>query len=185
MAQKRNFVEAAMRNHSLVLFFVTIIVIFGFFALPRLKKNEFPDVTIRTGVVAVVYPGATADEIEERVAGVTEQYLFTFSDVDKTKTYSYSRDGMLIIMVTLVNDVDDAKMTWSRIRQGLILFKQTDLPKGVMATAVIDDFGNASSLLLAIESDQRSSRELREFAAHAVTTMKKVITTCSSFGSLR
>ena len=89
MAQKRNIVEAAMRNHTLVFFFVSVIVIFGFFALPRLKKNEFPDVTIRTGVVAIVYPGATADEIEQRVASVTEQYLFKFSDVDKTKTYSY------------------------------------------------------------------------------------------------
>ena len=164
MAQKRNIIEAAMRNHTLVFFFMTIIFVFGFIALPKLKKNEFPDVTIRTGVVAVVYPGATADEIEARVAGITEQYLFTFSDVDKNKTYSYSRDGMLVIIVNLVNDVNDAKMTWSRIRQGLILFRQTDLPKGVIATAVIDDFGNASSLLLAIESDQRSSRELRDFA---------------------
>ena len=164
MARKRNIVEAAMKNSNLVFFFMAAIVIFGFFALPRLKKNEFPDVTIRTGVVAVVYPGATADEIEKRVAGNVEQYLFTFSDVDKTKTYSYSKDGMLIVIVNLVNNVDDAKMTWSRIRQGLVLFKQTDLPKGVLATAVIDDFGNASSLLLAIESDQRSSRELREFA---------------------
>lgn len=164
MAQKRNIVEAAMRNSNLVFFFMMVIVIFGFFALPRLKKNEFPDVTIRTGVVAVVYPGATAEEIEQRVAGVTEQYLFTFSDVDKTKTYSTSKDGMLVIIVNLVTDVKDAKMTWSRIRQGLQLFKQTELPKGVLGTAVIDDFGNASSLLLAIESDQRSSRELREFA---------------------
>ena len=164
MAQKRNLVEAAMRNNNLVFFFMTVIVIFGFFALPRLKKNEFPDVTIRTGVVAVVYPGATAEEIEQRVSGVTEQYLFTFSDVDKTKTFSTAKDGMLVIIVNLVNDVKDAKMTWSRIRQGLQLFRQTDLPKGVLTTVVIDDFGNASSLLLAIESDQRSSRELREFA---------------------
>ena len=164
MAQKRNIVEAAMRNNNLVFFFVAVIVIFGFISLPRLKKNEFPDVTIRTGVVAVIYPGATAEEIEQRVAGITEQYLFTFSDVDKNKTYSFSKDGMLVIIVNLNNDCVDAKMTWSRIRQGLILFKTTDLPKGVLATAVIDDFGNASSLLLAIESDQRSSRELREFA---------------------
>lgn len=164
MAQKRNIIEAAMKNNGLVFFFMAVIVIFGFFSLPRLKKNEFPDVTIRTGVVAIVYPGATADEIEQRVAGVTEQYLFTFSDVDKNKTYSYSKDGMLIVIVNLNTDCKDAKMTWSRIRQGLVLFKQTDLPKGVLATAVIDDFGNASSLLLAIESDQRSSRELREFA---------------------
>ena len=176
MAQKRNIIEKAMRNNNLVFFFVTVIVIFGFFALPRLKKNEFPDVTIRTGVVAVVYPGATADEIEQRVAGVTEQYLFTFSDVDKNKTYSYSKDGMLIIIVNLNNDCVDAKMTWSRIRQGLILFKQTDLPKGVIATAVIDDFGNASSLLLAIESDQRSSRELRDYADRLAEKLRTIKT---------
>lgn len=164
MHNKRNIIEAAMKNNNLVFFFVAVIVLFGFLSLPRLKKNEFPDVTIRQGVVAVVYPGATAEEIEERVATLTEQYLFTFGDVDKKKTYSYSKDGMLVIFVALVPDTKDAKMTWSRIRQGLVLFRQTDLPQGVLATAVFDDFGNASSLLLAIESDQRPSRSLREFA---------------------
>ena len=53
MAQKRNIVEGAMRNYKLVFFFMAVIVIFGFISLPKLKKNEFPDVTIRIGVVAV------------------------------------------------------------------------------------------------------------------------------------
>ena len=176
MAKKRNLVEAAMRNNNLVFFFMSVILIFGFIALPQLKKNEFPDVTIRQGVVAVVYPGATAEEIEERVAKPVEQYLFTFGDVNKKKTYSYSKDGMLVVFVTLVNDAKDAKMTWSRIRQGLMLFQQTDLPQGVLATAVLDDFGNASSLLLAIESDQRSSRELREFADRLAERLRTIST---------
>lgn len=176
MAKKRNLVEAAMRNNNLVFFFMSVIVIFGFIALPQLNKNEFPDVTIRQGVVAVVYPGATAEEIEERVAKPVEQYLFTFGDVNKKKTYSYSKDGMLVVFVTLVNDAKDAKMTWSRIRQGLVLFQQTDLPQGVLATAVLDDFGNASSLLLAIESDQRSSRELREFADRLAERLRTIST---------
>ena len=123
MHNKRNIIEAAMKNNNLVFFFVAVIVLFGFLSLPRLKKNEFPDVTIRQGVVAVVYPGATAEEIEERVATLTEQYLFTFGDVDKKKTYSYSKDGMLVIFVALVPDTKDAKMTWSRIRQGLVFWK--------------------------------------------------------------
>ena len=165
-----------MRNYPLVFFFMAVIVIFGFISLPKLKKNEFPDVTIRIGVVAVIYPGATADEIEQRVAKPVEQYLFTFSDVDKKKTYSQSKDGMLLVFVTLVNDTKDAKMTWSRIRQGLILFQRTDLPQGVLATAVIDDFGNASSLLLAIESDQRSPRELREFADRLSERLRNIET---------
>lgn len=164
MAQKRNIIEGAMRNYTLVFFFMAVIVIFGFISLPKLKKNEFPEVTIRQGVVAVIYPGATADEIEQRVAKPVEQYLFTFTDVDKQKTYSQSKDGFLIIFVSLVPEAKDPKMTWSRMRQGLTLFQRTDLPQGVLATAVLDDFGNASSLLLAIESEERSPRELREFA---------------------
>lgn len=176
MATKRNIIESAMRNNNLVFFFMMVIVVFGFIALPKLKKNEFPDVTIRQGVVAVIYPGATAEEIEQRVAKPTEQYLFTFSDVNKKKTYSYSKDGMLVIFVSLVNDTKDAKMTWSRIRQGLLLFRQTDLPQGVLATAVLDDFGNASSLLLAIESDQRPSRELREFADRLAERLRTIET---------
>ena len=176
MATKRNIVESAMRNNNLVFFFVMVIVVFGFIALPRLKKNEFPDVTIRQGVVAVVYPGATAEEIEQRVAKPTEQYLFTFTDVDKKKTYSYSKDGMMVVFVSLVPTAKDAPMTWSRIRQGLVLFRQTNLPQGVLATAVIDDFGNASSLLLAIESDQRPSRELREFADQLADRLRTIKT---------
>ena len=165
-----------MRNYTLVFFFMAVIVIFGFISLPKLKKNEFPDVTIRIGVVAVIYPGATADEIEQRVAKPVEQYLFTFSDVDKKNTYSQSKDGTLLVFVSLVNDTKDAKMTWSRIRQGLVLFQRTDLPQGVLATAVIDDFGNASSLLLAIESDQRSPRELRDFADRLSERLRNIET---------
>ena len=107
MAQKRNIIEGAMRNYTLVFFFMAVIVIFGFISLPKLKKNEFPEVTIRQGVVAVIYPGATADEIEQRVAKPVEQYLFTFTDVDKQKTYSQSKDGFLIIFVSLVPEAKD------------------------------------------------------------------------------
>ena len=89
-----------------------------------------------------------------------EEYLFTFTDVDKTATYSYSQNGMLYVFVSLAYSDEDPKVTWSRIREGLTLFRLNNLPQGVAATAVIDDFGNASSLLLAIESNERSPREL-------------------------
>ena len=146
-------IEGAMRSFPMIMFTIIVVIAIGIWALPNLNKNEFPNVSISQGVVAVVYPGATAEEIEEQVAGKVEDFLFTFTDVDKTKTYSYSKNGMLYIFVTLVHSDSDMKVTWSRIREGLTLFRLTDLPQGVVATAVIDDFGNASSLLLAIESN--------------------------------
>ena len=124
-----------MRSFPILAFAVLISIVLGIYALPHLNKNEFPDVKIMQGVVAVVYPGATAEEIEEQVAGKVEEYLFTFTDVDKNNTYSYSQNGMLYVFVTLVHSNDDPKITWSRIREGLAFYRLTNLPQGVVATA--------------------------------------------------
>ena len=163
-----------MRSFPMLVFTLLVVIGIGIYALPNLNKNEFPNVAISQGVVAVVYPGATAEEIEEQVAGKVEDYLFTYTDVDKTKTYSYSKNGMLYIFVTLVKSDSDPKITWSRIREGLSLFRMTNLPQGVVATAVVDDFGNASSLLLAIESNERSPRELEEMAKGLSTRLRTI-----------
>ncbi len=167
-------IEGAMRSFPMLTFTVLITIILGIYALPHLKKNEFPEVSVKQGVVAVVYPGATAEEIEEQVAGKVEEYLFTFTDVDKTKTYSYSQNGMLYVFVSLVHSHDDPKLTWSRIREGLSFFRMTNLPQGVVATAVVDDFGNASSLLLAVESSERSPRELENVVKQLSARLRSI-----------
>lgn len=163
-----------MRSFPLLAFSIIVVIAIGLYALPNLNKNEFPTVKIKQGVVAVVYPGATAEEIEEQVAGKVEEYLFTFTDVDKTRTYSYSQNGMLYVFVSLVHSEDDPKVTWSRIREGLSLYRLTDLPQGVVATAVIDDFGNASSLLLAIESNEKSPRELEAISKQLSARLRSI-----------
>lgn len=171
---RTNMIEGAMRSFSMLAFSIIIVIALGIYALPNLNKNEFPTVAIKQGVVAVVYPGATAEEIEEQVAGKVEDYLFTFTNVDKANTYSYSQNGMLYIFVTLVHSDDDTRFTWSSIREGLTLFRLTSLPQGVAATAVIDDFGNASSLLLAIESNERSPRELENVSRQLSTRLRSI-----------
>ncbi len=174
MARRTNMIEGAMRSFPILALTIIAVVAMGIYALPNLNKNEFPDVTIRQGVVAVIYPGATAEEVEEQVTSKVESYLFTFNEVDKTKTYSYSQDGMLYVFITMVHNVENAKVTWSRIREGLSLFRITDLPQGVVATAVVDDFGNASSLLLAIESSERSPRELEEISKNLSARLRNI-----------
>ena len=79
---KPNHIESAMRSHGLVYVIVLCLVAFGVYALTQMKKDEFPEVTIRLGVVAGVYPGATAQEVEEQVAKPIEQYLFSFKEID-------------------------------------------------------------------------------------------------------
>lgn len=153
-----------MRNSRIIYAVVAVLVVFGFFALEKMNKDEFPHVTIRQGLVVGVYPGATAQEIEEQVAKPIEQYLFTFQEIDKRKTYSLNKDGMCYVFAALSPKVHNSNEAWAKIRGGLSLMKQMQLPTGLLAVVVIDDFGNTSSILLALESNERSPRELEDYA---------------------
>lgn len=162
--RQSNHIESAMRSSRIIYAVVAVLVAFGIFALGRMNKDEFPQVTIRLGIVVGVYPGATAQEVEEQVAKPIEQYLFTFPEIDKRKTYSMSKDGMCYVFAALSPTVTNANEAWSKIRGGLSLMKQMQLPSGLLAVAVIDDFGNTSSIILALESNERSPRELEDYA---------------------
>ena len=50
--KKRNFVEWAMHYRQIVILAVTCLVAFGIYSLPNMRKNEFPDFTVRQGIVA-------------------------------------------------------------------------------------------------------------------------------------
>lgn len=163
-----------MRNHGLVYIIVAIFVAFGIFALSRMNKNEFPEVTIRLGVVAGIYPGATAQEVEEQVAKPIEQYLFSFKEIDKKKTYSLSQDGIVYVFAALSPKVMNADEAWAKIRGGISLLKQTQLPTGLLAIVVVDDFGSTSTMLLALESNERSPRELEAMTEQLADRLREI-----------
>ena len=171
---KRNHIMTAIRKHRLVSFVVLVLVLFGLWSLPHMNKDEFPQFTIRQGVVAAVYPGATAQEVEDQVTKRLERYLFTFPEVSKSTTFSVTEDGVAYIYADLRVEVTDKDEVWSKIKHGLNLFKQTDLPPGVLAIVVVDDFGNTSSMLLAVESSQRTPRELEAYSLQVCDRLRTI-----------
>ena len=72
-----------MRNPSIVFFIILILTAFGIYSLPKMNKDEFPQFTMRQGVVAAIYPGATAQEVEEQVTIPLENFLNGYEDIDK------------------------------------------------------------------------------------------------------
>lgn len=151
-----------MRNFRITFLIVGCLFVFGIYALARIPKQEFPGYTIRQGVVVGVYPGATAEEVEEQLAKPLEQFLMTYKEVKRAKTTSTSQNGMCYVMVELNDDVNDKDEVWSKVKHGLAAFKM-QLPAGVAAVVTNDDFGDTSALLITLESDTRSYRELKGY----------------------
>ena len=160
--RKNGVIEWTMRHYQITLLVITVLVGLGILGLVDMPKQEFPEFTIRQGVVVGVYPGATSGEVEEQLAKPLERYLFTFKEVKKKKTYSMSRDGMVYMMVELNDDVNNKDEVWSKIKLGLQNFK-SQLPSGVLAVIANDDFGDTSALLITLESEDKTYRELQRY----------------------
>ena len=163
-----------MRHHGIVMALFIGLMAFGIWSLPRMNKDEFPQFSIRQGLVVALYPGATADEVEQQVTIPLEDYINSFEAVDKKLTYSISEDGMAYVYVMLrMADIDN-EVAWNKIRAGLPLLQKTQMPAGVLQTALIDDFGNTSSILIAVESDQRSPRELEQYTRQICSQLRTI-----------
>ena len=162
MRSSNNVIAWSMRNFRITFLLVGCLFVFGIYGLVRIPKQEFPEYTIRQGVVVGIYPGATSEEVEEQLAKPLEQFLMTYKEVKRPKTTSTSQNGMCYVMVELEDDVNDKDEVWSKIKHGLASFKM-QLPSGVAAIVVNDDFGDTSALLVTLESDTRSYRELKGY----------------------
>ena len=163
MKEKMSWLRWPLEHYSISLLIILILFVLGIYGMYVMPKDEFPHATIRQGVVVAVYPGATSEEVEQQVARPLERYLFTYGEVKRSKTTTTSQNGMCIAMVELNDDVNNKDEVWSKIKHGLNAFK-SQLPTGVLAIVVNDDFGNTSALLIAIESGQRSYRELKDYS---------------------
>ncbi len=157
--KKTDIIGAAMRNRNIVIILTAVFMIIGVVALIKMPRNEFPQFTIRQGVIVGVYPGATSAEVEDQLTRAVENYIFEYKEVKKSKTYSYSREGMMYIFVELNDDVKNADQFWSKLKHGLNELKSS-LPTGVLALIANSDFGDTSALLITLSSETKSYKDL-------------------------
>ena len=162
-----------LKNWGITALITAILLGFGFYGLEQMSKDEFPPFTIRMGVIVAVMPGATSEEIEAQVARPLERYVFTFKEVDRNKTTTQSMNGMCFMKVFF-----DAKLTnlapiWNKVKHGVNAYK-SQLPSGVVALVVKDDFGDASALLITLESNERSYRELQEYSDELADRLRRI-----------
>lgn len=173
MKKKKGIVESAMHHHNIAFLIAVLLIAFGVFGLKNIPKQEFPSFTIRQGVIVGVYPGATSAEIEEQLTKPLETFLFSYKEVKKAKTYSHSKDGIAYVFVELNDNVQNKDEVWSKLKHGLNGFK-AQLPPGVLALIANDDFGDTSSMLITLESDNKTYRQLEGYLEDLESRVRRI-----------
>ena len=172
--KERGIISGSIRHQKIVWVVVAVVVAFGIYALVDMKKDEFPAFTIRQGIVAGVYPGANSEEVDAQLTKPLEQMLFAMPEVDRKNTYSVTKEGMCYIYTSLDQSVKDKDIAWSKIRHKINEAKTLSFPAGVLAIAVIDDFGNTSSLLIAMESTDKTYHEMHGYTDDLTRRLREI-----------
>src|SRR5215467_842263 len=85
------------RQISWVLLVGTILWgVFGYLTMPKRKD---PDIPVRSAVAIATWPGASTEDVEDRVTRVVEEQLAQNSKVEKLE--STTRAGVAVVTITL------------------------------------------------------------------------------------
>ncbi len=96
----RNGVAA---NLLMIFFFIAGIASFG-----TIVQEVFPENSLDTVQVSVVYPGATPDEVEESIVQKIEEAVEAVDGVKKVTANAYEGSGVVSVELELGTDIDRA-----------------------------------------------------------------------------
>ena len=89
--------DFAIRRPIITIVTMLALVVFGIFALLRLRTDEFPDVAPPFVAVSLVYPGASPDIVEKDVLDPIEEQIASISGVKKVNGTAEDNFGFIMI----------------------------------------------------------------------------------------
>jgi multidrug efflux pump subunit AcrB len=155
-----NLSEWAITHQALVLFMIMVLAAAGAYSYFNLGRAEDPSFTIKTMVVNVAWPGATATEMQTQVADKIEKKLQELPYLDRVE--SYSQPGVSFIQVYLIDQTPPARVKelWYQVRKKVGDIKG-DLPSGVNGPYFNDEYGDVYSNIYMLSADGLTFADLK------------------------
>lgn len=154
-----NLSALAVRERSVTLFLIVLVTIAGIYAFFGLGRAEDPPFTVKQMTVIAVWPGATAQEIQDQVAEPLEKRLQELKWYDRTETYT--RPGMAYITLSLQDKTPPSEVQEEFYQARKKLGDESlRLPAGVIGPMINDEFSDVTFALFALKAKGEPQRQL-------------------------
>lgn len=163
----------ALRHQPLVIFLITLVTLFGVLSYSRLAQSEDPPFTFRVMVIQTLWPGATAQQVQEQVTDRIGRTLQETANTDFLR--SYSRPGESLIFYTMKDSApaDTVAEQWYQVRKK-VGDMQATLPQGVQGPFFNDEFGDVYTNIYTLQGDGFAPAQLRDYADKLRTVLLRV-----------
>ena len=174
-----NLSALAVRERAITLFFIFASAFAGIYAYFHLGRAEDPSFTIKVLTVTAVWPGATAQEMQDLVAEPLEKRLQELRWYDRVETIT--RPGLALMTLQLIDKTPPKEVPEQFYQARKKLGDEArKLPQGAIGPFVNDEYSDVSFALYSVEAPgfplrqlTRVAEELRQRFLH-VPGVKKV-----------
>jgi multidrug efflux pump subunit AcrB len=174
-----NLSALAVRERAITLFFICAAALAGIYAYFHLGRGEDPSFTIKVLTVTAVWPGATAQEMQDLVAEPLEKRLQELRWYDRVETIT--RPGLALMTLNLLDKTPPKEVPEQFYQARKKLADEARrLPQGAIGPFVNDEYSDVSFALYSVEAPgmplrklTRVAEELRQRFLH-VPGVKKV-----------
>ncbi|HAT7496469.1 TPA: efflux RND transporter permease subunit [Raoultella ornithinolytica] len=158
-AKRFNLSALAVRERSITLFLIILITIAGIYSFFGLGRAEDPPFTVKQMTIISVWPGVTAQEIQDQVAEPLEKRLQELKWYDRTETYT--RPGMAFITLSLQDSTPPSQVQEEFYQARKKLGDEAkNLPAGVTGPMINDEFADVTFALFALKAKGEPQRLL-------------------------
>ena len=160
MSQGRfNLSALAVRERAVTLFLICLISLAGLISFFKLGRAEDPAFTVKVMNIVTVWPGATAQEMQDQVAEKIEKRMQELRWYDRVETYT--RPGLAFTTLTLLDSTPPSAVQeefyQARKKVG---DEVVNLPSGVIGPIVNDEYSDVTFALFALKAQGEPQRAL-------------------------
>jgi multidrug efflux pump subunit AcrB len=168
-----NLTEWALNHRAIALFLILAIAIGGVLGFTKLGQLEDPNFSVPSMTAIVIWPGATAQQIQDEVLNRMEKKFEQLDHFEKVKTYARQGYGGMTITVAGGTSHEDQREAWYQARKKFNDIK-LELPEGVIGPIFNDEYGDVTGLLYAVKGDGVSLADLSDTAEDIKRRLLKV-----------
>jgi multidrug efflux pump subunit AcrB len=158
-----NLTEWALGHRAVVLFLILVIGVGGTLSFTRLGQLEDPSFSVPSMTAIVIWPGATATQIQNELLNRMEKKFEQLDHYEKVVTFARQGFGGMTISVWGGTSKADQREAWYQARKKFTDIK-LDLPEGVIGPIFNDEYGDVSGILYAVKGDGIGHAELSDIA---------------------
>ena len=168
-----NLSEWGLRHRSMIAYLIIVMVVGGVFSYFKLGRAEDPDFTFKAMVVRTLWPGATAQEVEQQVTERIEKKLQEVPWADVIRSNSKSGESLVFIILKDYTPKKEVPEAWYQVRKKLGDIRHT-FPAGIQGPFINDEFGDTFINIFALTGDGFDLAHLRQEADRVARELRQV-----------